>query len=129
LFPNRDHQYETILKAVYDAKAAVRYLRKDFENGDNYGIDTSAIFIGGYSAGAITSLHLSYIDDIIDLPNSVLITMEVISIHNLLLALLVGIKGLKVMQGIMDILQKLVVFLVMLEHFFNPTLLMVMMFL
>ena len=71
LFPNRDHQYETILKAVYDAKAAVRYLRKDFENGDNYGIDTSAIFIGGYSAGAITSLHLSYIDDIIELPNSV----------------------------------------------------------
>ena len=58
------------LKAVYDAKAAVRYLRKDLKMVITIGIDTSAIFIGGYSAGAITSLHLSYIDDI-NLPNSV----------------------------------------------------------
>ena len=37
---------------------------EDFTFGDTYGIDTSTIFIGGYSAGAITSLHLAYVDDI-----------------------------------------------------------------
>ena len=71
-FPSKEHQYETLLNAIYDAKAAVRYLRKDYENGNNYGIDTSAIFIGGYSAGAATSLHLAYVDNINDLPNSVM---------------------------------------------------------
>ena len=67
---SNETQYETVIEAVYDAKSAVRYLRKDFENGDNFGIDTSTIFVGGYSAGAVTAIHQAYIDDISDLPNS-----------------------------------------------------------
>ena len=71
-FLSKENQYEAIIKAMYDAKSAIRYLRKDFENGDSFGIDTSTIFIGGYSAGAITSLHLSYLNNINDLPSYVI---------------------------------------------------------
>jgi predicted esterase len=49
-----------VVDAVSDMKAAVRFFRKDFESGNTYGIDTSNIFIGGFSAGAITSLHYGY---------------------------------------------------------------------
>tara|TARA_X000000368_G_scaffold48986_1_gene34937 strand:+ start:974 stop:2119 length:1146 start_codon:yes stop_codon:yes gene_type:complete len=67
----QEDQYEAILKAVADIKSAIRYFRKDFIINDTYGIDTSTIFIGGSSAGAVTMLHLEYIDAISDLPNSV----------------------------------------------------------
>jgi hypothetical protein len=63
-------QYETVLKAVSDAKSAIRYFRKDFDNGDTYAIDPSTIFAGGYSAGAVIAIHLSYIDSISDLPTT-----------------------------------------------------------
>tara|TARA_B100001142_G_scaffold61466_1_gene60566 strand:+ start:232 stop:1362 length:1131 start_codon:yes stop_codon:yes gene_type:complete len=67
---SNETQYETVLKAVYDAKAAVRYFRKDFANGDTYGIDPNTIFAGGYSAGGVIAIHQAYIDNIIDLPSS-----------------------------------------------------------
>jgi len=63
-------QYETVLKAVSDAKAAIRYFRKDFTNGDTYGIDPNTIFVGGYSAGGVIAVHLAYIDNVSDLPTS-----------------------------------------------------------
>jgi len=62
-------QYETVLKAVYDAKSAVRYFRKDFANGNAYGIDPNTIFTGGYSAGGVMAIHQAYIDSISDLPS------------------------------------------------------------
>ena len=65
---NQDVQYETVLKATSDVKAAIRYFRKDFANGNNFGIDTSTIFVGGSSAGGVTAVHLAYIDNISDLP-------------------------------------------------------------
>jgi hypothetical protein len=68
---SNEKQYETVLKAVSDAKSAVRYFRKDFANGDTYGIDPNTIFAGGYSAGAVIAIHQAYIDSIIDLPSSV----------------------------------------------------------
>lgn len=43
--------------AIEDAANAVRWLRA---NASTYGIDTSRIAIGGYSAGAITSLGVGY---------------------------------------------------------------------
>ncbi len=46
--------------AVNDTKAVVRFFRKDFETENLYRTDTSNIYIGGYSAGAITSLHYAY---------------------------------------------------------------------
>lgn len=44
-------------RAIQDAHAAMRYL---VENQGVYRIDTSMMFIGGSSAGAITSLNLAY---------------------------------------------------------------------
>ncbi len=66
----KDIQYITVLKAVADIKAAVRYLRKDHTNGNTLGIHPEGIFLGGYSAGAVLSIHMSYIDSISDLPTS-----------------------------------------------------------
>lgn len=63
-------QYEEVLKATSDIKSAIRYFRKDFSNGNTYGIDTSTIFVGGSSAGAIIAVHLAYIDDVSDLPTN-----------------------------------------------------------
>jgi len=67
---SNETQYETVLKAVSDVKSAIRYFRKDFANGDTYGIDPNTIFIGGYSAGAVIAIHLPYIDAISDLPTT-----------------------------------------------------------
>lgn len=67
---NQEHQYGTVLQAVADGKAAVRYIKKDFDNGNSLGVDTNAIYMGGYSAGAVLALHLAYIDNISDLPTS-----------------------------------------------------------
>jgi hypothetical protein len=50
-----------VIRAVQDLKAAVRFFRKDKANGNTYKIDTSNIFIGGSSAGAITVLHAVYL--------------------------------------------------------------------
>ena len=68
---DQELQYRTVLKSVADIKSSVRYFKKDFvENGNSYGIDTNAIFVGGSSAGAIIAIHLAYIDNITDLPTS-----------------------------------------------------------
>jgi lysophospholipase L1-like esterase/dienelactone hydrolase len=57
--PKNDTNYfEAMYRAVQDAKAAVRFFRK---NGAQYGVDTSQIFIMGGSAGAKTAMHLAYL--------------------------------------------------------------------
>jgi len=59
---------KAVIRAVQDAKAAVRYFRKDvIENGNTYGVDPGFIFIGGCSAGSIAALHLAYLDDLNEL--------------------------------------------------------------
>ena len=67
---SNETQYETVLRAVSDIKSAIRYFRKDYANGDTYGIDPNTIFVSGYSAGAIIAIHLAYIDSISDLPTT-----------------------------------------------------------
>ncbi len=67
---SNETQYETVLKAVSDVKSAIRYFRKDADNGNTYGIDPTSIFVGGYSAGAVIAIHLAYIDEISDLPTA-----------------------------------------------------------
>jgi len=44
-------------RAVQDAHAALRFL---VTNAQKYGIDTTAIFIGGVSGGALTAIGISY---------------------------------------------------------------------
>ena len=67
----QEEQYKTVLKVVSDIKGAIRYFSKSIANGNPYGIDENAIFIGGASAGAVAALHLAYIDNLSDLPTSV----------------------------------------------------------
>ena len=74
-----DVQYITVLKAVADIKAAVRYIRKDHANGNALGIHPQGVFIGGYSAGAVLAIHMSYINQISDLPTSPLDVQALVS--------------------------------------------------
>jgi poly(3-hydroxybutyrate) depolymerase len=54
---------KAVVRAVQDLRASVRYFYKDRADGINtYRIDTNNIYVGGSSAGAITSLHLAYLD-------------------------------------------------------------------
>lgn len=50
---------EAMIRAVQDAKAAVRFFRKFAEK---YSIDPDQIFVMGSSAGAKTAMHLAYLD-------------------------------------------------------------------
>ncbi len=50
-----------VINAVVDMKAAVRFFNKDASTTNVYHIDPNNIFIGGYSAGAITALHYAYL--------------------------------------------------------------------
>jgi poly(3-hydroxybutyrate) depolymerase len=56
---DKDH-FEAMIKALQDAKAAVRYMRK---NWSVYGIDTTKIYVTGSSAGSETALHMAYLQD------------------------------------------------------------------
>jgi poly(3-hydroxybutyrate) depolymerase len=59
----------SVIRAVHDGKAAIRYFKKDFAtNGNHYGIDTSNIFVMGISAGAITALHMAYMNTMSEFP-------------------------------------------------------------
>jgi para-nitrobenzyl esterase len=49
---------QALVDAVHDMKASILFL---VNNASNYGIDKSKIFIAGYSAGALTSLHTAYL--------------------------------------------------------------------
>lgn len=52
------------LRSMQDVKAALRFFRKSVaENGNPYRIDTSKILLGGYSAGAISSIHTLLLTD------------------------------------------------------------------
>jgi predicted esterase len=51
--------YEGAYRALQDCHAALRFLIK---NADEYGIDTSAVFVGGSSHGAVQSIGLAYIE-------------------------------------------------------------------
>lgn len=51
-----------VVRATQDLKAAIRYFYKDRATDNVYKIDTNNIFIGGSSAGAITALHVAYLD-------------------------------------------------------------------
>ena len=54
---------KAVVRAVQDLRGAVRHFYEDRQTTNQYRIDTSKIFIGGSSAGAITALHMAYLDD------------------------------------------------------------------
>jgi hypothetical protein len=53
---------KAVLRAVHDLRAAVRFFYKDADGANTYKVDTTNIFIGGSSAGAITALHYEYLN-------------------------------------------------------------------
>jgi len=82
----QDEFIRAAIRATHDAKAAARFFRKTFtENNNPYSIDTARIYAGGYSAGAITAIHLAW------LKNPALTSQQV---QNNLTALNAGLEGL-----------------------------------
>lgn len=60
---------QACLRAVQDMKAAVRFFRKSYENGNPYRISNEYIFAGGVSAGAVAAVQLAYLDKENELPS------------------------------------------------------------
>lgn len=58
-----------VLRAAHDYKAAIRYFRKDYATTNTYKIDTNVIIAGGSSAGAITAVHVAYLDKPSEIPS------------------------------------------------------------
>lgn len=68
-FPNQTTTMRAVMRGAHDMRACVRYLRKSVvELGNPYGIDTTRIYIGGVSAGAISALHAMYLDEESEIP-------------------------------------------------------------
>lgn len=59
---------ETVMRAISDGKAAIRFFRKDAATDNRYRIDPDQIFIGGNSAGAILALNLGVLGTIEEAP-------------------------------------------------------------
>jgi hypothetical protein len=53
---------KAVVRAVQDMRGATRFFYADRATSNTYKIDTTKIFIGGSSAGAITALHMAYLD-------------------------------------------------------------------
>jgi para-nitrobenzyl esterase len=64
LSSNVESTYVNIVyRAVHDQMASVRYFRENAAIGGNtYKIDPNLIIVGGFSAGSIMALHLTYMD-------------------------------------------------------------------
>lgn len=68
--PDTSDVAETIFRATHDARAAVRFFRKNADVGGNtYDIDTNTIFFAGVSSGGFIALHLAYWDKNSELPS------------------------------------------------------------
>ena len=67
-YPDSIKIFDTAVKAMGDMKAAVRYFREDAATVNQFRADPAHIFIGGYSAGAVTALHAGYLDANDELP-------------------------------------------------------------
>ncbi|MCB9230243.1 MAG: carboxylesterase family protein [Bacteroidia bacterium] len=66
--PDSSNAMEAVVRAVQDARAAIRFFYKSAANGNPYGIDTNRIYFMGSSAGAFIGIHLAYLEDISQLP-------------------------------------------------------------
>ena len=53
---------EVVVKAIGDARAAIRFLRSSAANGNPYNIDPNRIMMGGNSAGAVLAVQIAYLD-------------------------------------------------------------------
>lgn len=64
-----DYFKKGVVRAMHDMRAGIRFFRKSVvEDGNPYGIDPDVILTGGFSAGAILSNHVTYLDDEAKIP-------------------------------------------------------------
>jgi poly(3-hydroxybutyrate) depolymerase len=49
------------IRAVQDAKAAIRFFRNNAQTVNQWNIDPDQIFLGGYSAGAVAAVHAAFL--------------------------------------------------------------------
>jgi acetyl esterase/lipase len=52
-----------VIRAVADMKTAIRFFKNDAFHANLYNVDTTTIYVGGNSAGAITAVNLAYLND------------------------------------------------------------------
>jgi len=60
--------FEAVLKAMHDMRASIRFFYQDAATNNDFRIDTSRIYIGGVSAGAITALQIAHFDELAEVP-------------------------------------------------------------
>ena len=65
---NEENAYKAVMKAIHDLKAAIRYFKMDNVNQNNYKIDVDRVYVGGYSAGAVTSINAAYLNQYEEIP-------------------------------------------------------------
>ena len=68
---SEENAYKAVIKAIHDLKAAIRYFRMNDQLNDDFGIDTSRIYAGGSSAGAITTVNAAYINNESEIPDPI----------------------------------------------------------
>lgn len=67
--PDSSDATESVMRAVHDGRAAVRYFRKNADIGGNtFKIDTNNIFFAGVSAGGFIALQMAYLDEVSEIP-------------------------------------------------------------
>jgi para-nitrobenzyl esterase len=68
-FPNPLSTMQAVMRGTHDLKGCVRYLRRSVAEMDNpWRIDTTRIIVGGVSAGAISALHATYLNEESEMP-------------------------------------------------------------
>jgi len=66
---NEENAYKAVLKAIHDLRAAIRYFNMNDEIYDDYRIDVDRVYVGGYSAGAVTAINAAYLNEYEEIPS------------------------------------------------------------
>jgi predicted esterase len=61
---SNDNLKKEILMGIQDVKATIRFFKKDAATTNTYKIDTSKIFVLGFSAGGMIALHTAYVNSV-----------------------------------------------------------------
>jgi hypothetical protein len=72
-YPEREYTY-ALLRAIHDYRAAIRFFRQDAATTNTYKINPDLIIAGGSSAGAMTALHVAYLDKVSEIPTTIIDT-------------------------------------------------------
>lgn len=62
------HASKAVFRATQDAKAVVRFFKKDAQTTNTYKVDPGYVYLGGSSAGAFIALHYAYLDQEPEIP-------------------------------------------------------------